>query len=660
MEKEVHSMDTMKKCSLFLMFSFLCSAIVLIAADELFSQRGMKITVRTKTGKEIPLYKDSYALIVGNGAYTNGWDPLEGGPQDAAEVAAALETHGFVVTLKTDLTKDAFETTFAEFVLNAGQDKANRLLFYYAGHGYTQPLANDQELGYLVMVDAPNPETDKVGFETKSVNMEGLVTKSKQIQARHALFVFDSCFSGTILNVRDRLRQPESISDSVRYPVRQFITAGRAGEVVPDKSVFKQTFLNLIEGRVPEPFPDGYITGEELGFYLKNQVPVYNSAQHPQYGKIRDPKLDQGDFVFVLGNTDTPEIVESLSTTATLRVTSTPSGATVYLDGNPIGSTPLSNHQIDTGVRRKKQVEVGLELPDYKSQVARLTLKGGDITPWDVQLKKIGTSKHQTQTQSSPKPAPPNETAPDGMVLIPAGEFKMGSNEGSTDEKPVHTVYVDAFYIDKYEVTNAQYKKFIDENPEWNKARMPDRYYDTDYLRDWEGNNYPRGEGDYPVVHVNWYSAMAYSIWVGKRLPTEAEWEKAARGGLIGKRYTSGNRIDFRERRNSNHVRIYPVGRFVANDYGLYDMEGNAWEWCLDAYQRDFYARSPRENPLCGENIEYLLNNYTSIDIKSLRVVRGGSPAKGVQIAKVAQRLFDKPREAFYTYGFRCVKAVTP
>ena len=185
------------------------------------------------------------------------------------------------------------------------------------------------------------------------------------IRSRHVLFVFDSCFSGTILNVRAQLKKPESISDSIKHPVRQFITAGRAGEVVPDESVFKQTFLDLLSGRAPEPFPNGYITGEALGFYLKNKVPEYNKPQHPQYGKIRNPKLDKGDFVFVLQDSlpfedvEVPGIEDSLSTIATLGVTSTPSGATVSIDGTQIGTTPLRNHAMDTGARgrilRKQQ-----------------------------------------------------------------------------------------------------------------------------------------------------------------------------------------------------------------------------------------------------------------------------------------------------------------
>jgi len=111
--------------------------------------------------------------------------------------------------------------------------------------------------------------------------------------------MFDSCFSGSILNLRDRIT-PKGIVESLRYPVRQFITAGRANEPVPDQSKFKTAFLDLIEGRAVEPYPDGYVTGEELGYYLKHTVPEYSPAQHPQYGKIRDPKLDKGDFLFLV------------------------------------------------------------------------------------------------------------------------------------------------------------------------------------------------------------------------------------------------------------------------------------------------------------------------------------------------------------------------
>lgn len=289
----------MRKTVHFLLVS--CLFTGLIIPSHVFSDtRGIKVQVKVPEGRTINLYGDSYALVVGNGNYKKGWDPLPGAIRDVKEVADVLEKKGFKVTLKIDLTKDAFNKVFGEFSLRYGRHKDNRLLFYYAGHGYTQKMATGEDLGYLVMVDAPVPEKDPVGFDLKSVDMVSVVTQAKKIRARHVLFMFDSCFSGSILNLRDRV-VPQSISENIRHPVRQFITAGRANEPVPDSSVFKQAFLDLLEGRDREPIPDGYITGEELGLYLKNKVPEYNPSQHPQYGKIRDPRLDKGDFVFIAG-----------------------------------------------------------------------------------------------------------------------------------------------------------------------------------------------------------------------------------------------------------------------------------------------------------------------------------------------------------------------
>ena len=142
------------------------------------------------------------------------------------------------------------------------------------------------------------------------------------------------------------------------------------------------------------------------------------------------------------------------------------------------------------------------------------------------------------------KTTPPPRGDVDGMVLIPAGTFQMGSEDGWDNERPVHTVHVDAFYIDKYEVTNAEYKKFVDANPQWQKGRIQRRFHNGHYLHYWNGNDYPLGKDDHPVVTVSWYAAMAYAQWAGKRLPTEAEWEKAARGGLVGKTYPWGDTID--------------------------------------------------------------------------------------------------------------------
>ena len=652
----------MKQHLIFRLVPMLCFSLCLINAAGLFAQaqRGMKIVVRTKTGQDILSYSKSYALVVGNGNYTNGWDPLEGTLGDVKEVATALEKHGFNVTLKTDLNKANFETAFEAFIRN-GRDEYSRLLFYYAGHGYTETLRTDEKLGYLVMVDSPRPTTGTGKIDgSKNVDMESLVTQAKRIDALHVLYMFDSCFSGSILNARN-IPQPAAIQDSIKYPVRQFITAGRADEPVPDYSRFKRAFLDLLEGKVDEPIPDGYITGEELGLYLKNAVSKYNPAQNPQYGKINDPNLDKGDFVFVLQQgkiklTGTFAVTHTWAlgskplspseTTAALSLQSEPSGATVYINDIRVGSTPLTKYEIGTRGQEDKPVTVRLEHDGYNSE--ELTLKPGKETGW------LNTSQPDARIFGK-----------DGgeMVLIPAGEFQMGSNDSDAwdNEKPVHTVYVDAFYMDVDKVTNAQYKEFVDANPEWGKDRIPSSYHNGNYLKDWSGNSYPNGKGNHPVVYVSWYGAMAYAQWAGKRLPTEAEWEKAARGGLVGKRYPWGDSIDSSKANYGRNVGdTTPVGSYPPNGYGLYDMAGNIWEWCLDAYKKeDFYKKSPRRNPIAGAgSITYITSNFTNV--KSIRVLRGGSWANNPENLRVANRFRNTPTSPVYNYGFRCARTLTP
>ena len=251
---------------------------------------------------------------------------------------------------------------------------------------------------------------------------------------------------------------------------------------------------------------------------------------------------------------------------------------------------------------------------------------------------------------------------PEGMVLIPAGEFQMGSVDADADddEKPVHTVSVDAFYMDTHEVTNAAYKAFVDANSQWQKGNIQARFHDGEYLSDWDGNNYPAGKANHPVTYVSWYAAMAYSAWAEKRLPTEAEWEYAARGGLKGKKYPWGDTISPENANYYPHVReATAVGRYAANDYGLFDMAGNVWEWCLDEWRFDFYAVSPDRNPFSGApTIRWIQENFAIV--QSARVLRSGSWNSKAHGVRVASREFYEPRIASSVFGFRCVRAVTP
>ena len=246
------------------------------------------------------------------------------------------------------------------------------------------------------------------------------------------------------------------------------------------------------------------------------------------------------------------------------------------------------------------------------------------------------------------------------MMFVRAGTSWMGSHDddAADDEKHLHIVYLDAFYIDKYEVTNAQYKKFVDTNPRWQKDRIPEKYHDGDYLKHWNGNNYPSGKGNHPVVYVSWYAAMAYAEWRGKRLPTEAEWEKAARGGRHPIKYTWGSSPDLNKANYGGKIGdTTPVGTYEANGYGLYDMAGNVWEWCLDEYNAGFYYISPYRNPVAGGTVDSILSDWTNV--KSVRVLRGGSWVSDVQFMVVSDRTRFTPRITNNARGFRCVKPVT-
>ena len=285
-------------------------------------------------------------------------------------------------------------------------------------------------------------------------------------------------------------------------------------------------------------------------------------------------------------------------------------------------------------------------------------------------LDLVTVAQHLGESTAGGGTTPPVTTRPvtppsstEGMVLIPAGEFRMGSNSGSSNEKPVHSVYVDAFYMDKYEVTNAQYAAFL--NAKGKHTESGKTWLNIGAARariEYVAGVY-RAKGGYenhPVTYVSWHGAVAYSKWKGKRLPTEAEWEKAARGNLSGLTYPWGNSVDSSKANYNNRIKdTTAVGKYTANGYGLYDMAGNVWEWCLDEYNSGFYALSPSQNPLSGANsIRWILDNYTGVN--SSRVLRGGSWLDSAQVVRVATRSNGTPTRTYSYLGFRCARAVTP
>ena len=283
----------------------------------------------------------------------------------------------------------------------------------------------------------------------------------------------------------------------------------------------------------------------------------------------------------------------------------------------------------------------------------------------ELSTLKLSDVDTTTRQELSPQTVPPDIVVSDGMVIIPAGDFQMGSEDvdASDDEKPVHTVYVDAFYMDQYPVTNAQYKEFLDANPHWRNLGGFDyhfifkKYRDSDYLKNWFKGKYPTGKANHPVNWVSWHAAMAYAKWVGKRLPTEAEWEKAARGGFTEQRYPWGNAMYAGNANFGKRIgETTPVGNYPANGYGLYDIVGNVGEWCLDEWDIRFYKFCESHNPVSGGSIESIIDTLTKP--KTFRVIRGGSWYSPEQEVRISKRDSLAPWKTNSFVGFRCVKSV--
>lgn len=311
------------------------------------------------------------------------------------------------------------------------------------------------------------------------------------------------------------------------------------------------------------------------------------------------------------------------------------------------------------------------------------------------------------------------DTSTNGMILIKGGTFDMGgdNDQASEDEYPKHKVTLGDFYMDETEVTNAQFKKFVDatgyvttaeKKPDWEQMKMtlppgtpkpPDSMLVpaslvfrktsgpvdlNDYSQWWswvKGADWkhPQGPGssiagkeDYPVVQVSWYDAMAYCKWSGKRLPTEAEWEYAARGGLENKIYPWGNEaletgsqklnywqgtFPYKNSQKDGYERLSPVKTYSPNKFGLYDISGNVWEWCADWYDANYYKLS---NGATVVNPQGPLKSFDPEESYTpKKSLRGGSFLCNDAYCsgyRVARRMKSSPDTGLEHTGFRCVR----
>jgi len=222
------------------------------------------------------------------------------------------------------------------------------------------------------------------------------------------------------------------------------------------------------------------------------------------------------------------------------------------------------------------------------------------------------------------------------MALIPKGEFNMGKNSANpSDWQPEHKIILDSFYLDKFEVTNQQYYDFC----RVTRHALPEFWGMKEFKC---GIDFP----DNPVIGVSWFDAQSYAKWAKKRLPTEAEWEYASRGGLTDKNYPTGDQIDSTK---ANYGKKYKgsiqIGTFQPNNFGVYDMSGNVWEWTFDNYGDDYYQVSEPNNPRGPKNGRF-------------KVIRGGSWHSGAMCIQNYYRNGLSPSWVDMAVGFRCAKSI--
>jgi len=689
----------MRKSIFFIILIFFTSTIVSTTLPA--SQRGIRVTARTQAGstKEIKLYSGYHALVVGCSEYTQGWPRLPNPVKDAREVSDALKKLGFTINMVENPDSHQLRNALNELVSGAGRDPKKAIFVFFAGHGHTLKRADGTKLGYIVPVDTPNPEDTLSGFMNCAVSMREVEEISTLIKSKHVLMAFDSCFSGSIFRAASGAPS-RYIREQAAKPVRAFIAAGDENERVADDSVFKTCLIQGLLDRYADLNDDGYVTGDELGLYLKKEVIDYTEGtQHPHFGKIKNPALDKGDFVFIASGKAIVEKPQTpVTSQCTLRIETNPSGATVWIDSKKKGDAPLMIRDLAPG-----RMKVRASLEGYTSKEEDVYIRSGRETRLTLILDPLITKGSMSVTSDPPGATWYLDgayvgTTPDEMkrldegrytveikkdgykdysdtvtlragetnriyvklaavdtadilgmefVYIPPGTFMMGSPSGEAgrnDDEGQHRVTLTkGFYMQTTEVTVGQWRAFVRETGYRSEAEKGDGawiWLDKKWEKKagyyWDNPGFEQTD-KHPVTCVSWNDTHAFIKWLNEkgdktyRLPTEAEWEYACRAGTKTARFwgddpdeackyanvadlTEWNGKHWITKHNCNdrHWFPSPAGSFRSNSWGLYDMLGNVWEWCEDWHDTDYYKKSPKQNPKGPTHGTY-------------RVLRGGS-----------------------------------
>jgi formylglycine-generating enzyme required for sulfatase activity len=573
-----------------------------------FEPIGAQPWVLDENGTKHNLYKASYALLISESGYLGvarqGWKRLEQTGIELDQVGEVLRAHGFRVRRVSDASGSELQTAIQEFLGKYGREADHRLLIFFSGHGYTDAASG---MGYLVPVDAADPKLNPAGFYGKALPIESLQTSAKTVLSRHAMFIFDSCFSGSIFMSKSDQKPLETrgttVSDRWAFlmqkaakPVRQFIAAGGSDEELPANSDFVPLFIAALEGEGSK-VRDGYVTGKEIGFWLEQYMPRFNKYQNPHSDVIRDPRYVFGDMVFQLtGRKAASSIVQKL--------------------------TP--NESETRGPMQMRE----------KPPVSQT----GSLVP----LTKLSTP---------PTTAPPDTARPiikdcdfcPELIVIPRGSFMMGSatteRERKSDEGLIHRVEIGYdLAVGRYEVKQGEWRAIMGNNP----------------------SRFSACGDDCPVEQITWYEIQLFleklNQRTGKvyRLLSESEWEYAAHAGTVSP-FSTGNilgldqaNFDASASYNGSSIgqsrgKTTTAGAYLPNPFGLHDMHGNVWEWVQDRYHTD-YEGAPADGS-AWESGE-----------RDARVLRGGSWMSPPADLRAARRAYKDPNSRSPIAGFRVVR----
>jgi formylglycine-generating enzyme required for sulfatase activity len=650
-----------------------------ILADE--PSRDLLVTLKAAPGS-VPIGGNYWALLVGIDDYQQA-PKLETAVKDVVGVRDVLVgRYGFsldhVITL---INAQATRTNIEHELYKLGQlaKEDDSVFIYYAGHGQYE---QDGRLGWWVPVEGQprNPGT----FITNSSIRDYI----NGMKARHVYLVADSCFSGTLFG-RSRAMPPIDNQFYARLYAKQSrwgLTSGGT-EPVADRgkaghSIFAYHFIGLLKEN-PEPYLIPTQIYDRIAPVVAN-----NASQTPRSEPLQNAGDEGGQFVFRLAAVARPA-------PAAPALKKGPSAALAQAEQelNALqAQESLVEQEKASAEEERKLQEIQQQIAQKKQQIAekRKAIEEARARPYGPQPAPEGGSRLR------------EITGKDGatMVVVPAGEFWMGSTQDEVDglveqcmrtrkkdsvtcrsvfqgEKPRHKVRVSAFAMDKYEVTNRLFAKFVEgtghrttaEREGWgwgltDREAAPQRVEDVSWKTPARAAGGDSVVPQHPVSMVSWEDAAAYCRWAGKRLPSEAEWEYAARAGTTGA-YWWGDRVQgarpvanladetgkqqypglaVESGYSDGSARTSPVGSYEANPWGLHDMIGNVWEWTADWYDPSFYRTS-----VAGENPKGPASG-------TYRVVRGGSWRNLGALARAAYRGGHAPSERSAIIGFRCVQ----